>query len=59
MSCADGVDNDCDLAVDCNDADCGGDPACPTCLPKTASCVDNADCCSNKCTGKSGKRSCK
>lgn len=26
--CTDGVDNDCDLAVDCADSDCAGDAAC-------------------------------
>jgi hypothetical protein len=26
--CTDGLDNDCDLAADCADADCAGDPAC-------------------------------
>jgi hypothetical protein len=27
-SCSDGIDNDCDGFVDCDDADCGSDPAC-------------------------------
>ena len=26
--CSDSVDNDCDLAVDCDDLECSGDPAC-------------------------------
>jgi hypothetical protein len=26
--CTDGVDNDCDVAVDCNDSDCFTDPSC-------------------------------
>ena len=26
--CDDGIDNDCDGAIDCNDSDCLGDPAC-------------------------------
>jgi len=30
-SCTDGIDNDCDTDVDCDDSDCIGDPACPTC----------------------------
>jgi hypothetical protein len=28
-TCNDGVDSDCDGAVDCADSDCSGDPACP------------------------------
>ncbi|MCB9530027.1 MAG: hypothetical protein H6701_16855, partial [Myxococcales bacterium] len=32
--CDDGVDNDGDEAIDCEDADCGGDPACASvCVP--------------------------
>ncbi len=27
-SCGDGLDNDCDTAIDCDDADCSGDPLC-------------------------------
>ena len=30
-SCTDGIDNDCDTDTDCDDSDCLGDPACPTC----------------------------
>ncbi len=52
-SCGDGVDNDCDGLVD------GDDPDCQTCLPAGASCTDNADCCSNKCKGKAGSKTCK
>jgi spore coat protein A len=28
ISCTDGLDNDCDSAIDCADSDCAGDPAC-------------------------------
>ena len=30
-TCDDGIDEDCDTYTDCDDADCNGDPACPTC----------------------------
>ena len=29
ISCAGGLDDDCDGAVDCDDSDCVGNPACP------------------------------
>ncbi len=29
-SCSDGLDNDCDIAFDCHDLDCGADPICTT-----------------------------
>jgi hypothetical protein len=29
--CDDGIDEDCDTYTDCDDSDCDGDPACPTC----------------------------
>jgi len=48
--CDDGIDNDCDTAIDCDDSDCSGDPDClPDCLPKRAACEDNAECCSKIC----------
>ncbi len=50
--CTDGVDNDCDLAVDCNDTNCSSTPACtPTCAPTGATCSANSACCSNRCKG--------
>lgn len=52
MACADGRDDDCDGLVDCADPDCGGDPACPTCLPGGARCSANVDCCSGNCSNK-------
>lgn len=56
VSCSDGVDNDCDGLIDGSDPDCG--PGCPL-GQKGDSCVVNGDCCSNKCKGKSGNKSCK
>jgi hypothetical protein len=47
--CGNGVDDDCDGFVDCADAECSGDLACPACLPKGSVCDAHADCCSNKC----------
>jgi V8-like Glu-specific endopeptidase len=48
--CDDGVDNDCDTDIDCDDSDCTGDPACePSCGPKNSACSDNLDCCSMVC----------
>jgi subtilisin-like proprotein convertase family protein len=49
--CADGVDNDCDGAIDCADlVDCSDDPACVLdCLPRGEVCSDDSECCSNWC----------
>ncbi len=59
VSCTDGADNDCDGLVDCLDeVDCGGDAAC-TCEPVQASCTQDAECCSGKCRGPSGRKTCK
>jgi hypothetical protein len=40
-NCVDGIDNDCDNLVDCDDSDCAGDPACPTIEPEI--CDDGID----------------
>jgi len=53
-SCSDGQDNDCDGLVDSADPDCGSG-----CFPVGASCVANGDCCSNKCKGPRGGKTCK
>jgi len=49
--CDNGVDDDCDGFIDCNDSDCSGDPACSggTCGGNHAACTSNADCCSGNC----------
>ncbi|RJP36644.1 MAG: hypothetical protein C4547_07045 [Phycisphaerales bacterium] len=47
-NCTDGLDNDCDGSVDCDDGDCAGDPAC-ACGAKNDPCSVNGDCCSNRC----------
>ena len=57
-SCDDGIDNDCDSLVDCNDADCTADSAC-ICLPKGELCSSDEECCSNKCRGKPGESKCR
>ncbi len=46
--CTDGMDNDCDFDVDCDDADCGSDPAC-VCGSRGDACVTGNDCCSGTC----------
>lgn len=55
QSCSDGIDNDCDGAVDGNDGDCGGSGG----LPVGASCTVDAECASNKCKGRAGAKTCK
>ncbi|RME41943.1 MAG: hypothetical protein D6788_00135 [Planctomycetota bacterium] len=51
--CDDGVDNDCDGAVDCNDSDCTNDPACTgggcNLGQRGDPCSTGADCCSGVC----------
>lgn len=54
VSCSDGVDNDCDGLIDGDDPDCQAE-----CLPTDASCTDNSQCCSGKCTGRPGAKTCK
>lgn len=46
--CSDGLDNDCDLAVDCSDADCAADAACQavdcSAISNKSSCNAEASC---------------
>jgi hypothetical protein len=59
-SCTDNQDNDCDGFFDCGDSDCSGTAACQCDLGGVGdSCTDDSDCCSNKCKGKSGRKTCK
>ncbi len=39
--------------------DTGGPGPGPTCAPKGDSCTSNSDCCSNKCKGPNGRKTCK
>ena len=58
--CGDGLDDDCDGLIDCDDPDCDTDPVCDTsCSPVGASCSESFECCSGKCRGKSGNKTCK
>jgi hypothetical protein len=59
-SCSNGIDDDCDNDVDCADPDCSTDPACDTtCAAVGDSCAADDDCCSNKCRGPAGRKTCK
>jgi hypothetical protein len=57
--CSDELDDDCDGLIDCADPDCDGAAACMSCLPQGASCVNDSECCSEKCKGKPGAKTCK
>jgi hypothetical protein len=51
--CDDGVDDDCDGTIDCEDQECAGDPVCAGCVPtsnkeKGPRCTDGVD---NDCDG--------
>jgi sialate O-acetylesterase len=49
ISCDDGVDNDCDLDIDCDDEDCLGDPACPFCGDSICDAGENQCSCEADC----------
>jgi hypothetical protein len=62
--CNDGIDNDCNGDVDCNDLACTTDPICDgggTCTDAQIGdpCTVDSDCCSNKCKGPTGGKTCK
>jgi hypothetical protein len=58
--CTDGIDNDCDNLIDCADSNCSTHPSCVGgCSPVGASCINNSDCCGNKCKGPAGRKTCK
>ncbi len=63
LTCDDLSDNDCDGFIDCDDSDCAGSSACNgggcTLAQVGDSCVNNSDCCSNKCKGPNGGKTCK
>jgi len=59
--CDNGLDEDCDNQIDCDDIeDCGSNSVCiNSCFHLGFSCISNLDCCSNKCRGKPGSKTCK
>jgi len=68
--CEDGADNDCDGLTDCNDTnggaeDCSAFPACqsgcvnPGGFPPGNTCTSDSQCCSNKCKGPPGNKTCR
>jgi parallel beta-helix repeat protein len=56
-ACTDGMDDDCDGLVDCDDGDCAG--SCSVCSLVGDLCSSDADCCSGKCKGTAGQRRCR
>ena len=58
--CDNGIDDDCANGTDCSDSSCMSAPACqtPSCQDPGAACTSNADCCSNRCKGKGGSKTC-
>ena len=57
-SCSDGVDNDCDGAVDCNDADCAGTVDCPCDGDGVCELGEDCDNCPSDCISGSGGAVC-
>jgi len=60
INCDDGIactTDSCDPATgECVSVD---DGTCPNCSPVGGNCTDDTDCCSNKCRGKPGGKTCK
>lgn len=54
-SCNDGIDNDCNGLVDADDSSCLTE----TCWEAGVSCSSGADCCSGKCRGRRGPKTCR
>jgi hypothetical protein len=58
--CTDGIDNDCDGQTDCADSNCSSHPSCVSgCSPSGAACTANSQCCTSKCTGRKGSKTCR
>jgi extracellular elastinolytic metalloproteinase len=57
VSCADGLDNDCDGLIDADDPDCQTGSC--TLGQVGDACTVDGDCCSEKCRGPSGRKTCK
>ncbi len=55
-SCADGIDNDCDLRTDAADPDCG---TTSTCIELGESCSSGGRCCAGQCRGWHGTKICR
>ena len=56
-TCDDSIDNDCDGLVDENDADCTSSEC--TLAQVGDSCTLDGECCTNKCKGAPGRKTCK
>lgn len=54
-SCNDGIDNDCNGFADSDDTSC----VTQTCWSYGVSCSSNSECCSGKCRGRRGRKSCR
>jgi endonuclease I len=56
LNCTDGIDDDCDTYVDCDDADCDADPTCQSACDDDGICESGEDCnnCPNDCFSGSG-----
>ena len=57
-SCSDGIDNDCDGDIDCNDADCTGTVDCPCDYDGTCEFGEDCDNCPSDCISGSGGAVC-